>query len=149
MIKLMELIAGRHDVKETLVLVKKIFKSYGVNPKIDFKTAVPKHGSRKNYAHYDFDRNVIWINPNMNKDTKNFLMSVIHETWHAVQAKKNGGGRKFADKYELEMNKLVQQGKDEYWDNKYEIEAENVAKRDYSKWVKEVDHLNKKNDKVR
>ena len=48
-----------------------------------------------------------------------------------------------------QMNRLVQAGKDEYWDNKYEIEAENVAKRDYSKWVKEVDHLNKKNDKVR
>ena len=150
MIKLTELIAGKHDVKETLVLAKKIVKSYGVNPKVDFKGSIPKHGKRPNYAHYDFDRNIIWVNPNMNKNKKDFLLSLVHEVWHAVQAKKNGGGSKFATKYEMEMNRLVAKDKDPYWDNKYEIEAEQVAKRDYSKWVKFVDHFqHNKDDKVR
>ena len=138
MIKLMELIAGRHDVKETLVLVKKIFKSYGVNPKIDFKGSIPKHGSRQNYAHYEWEDNTIWINPKLNKDKKNFLMSVIHETWHAVQAKKNGGGKKFAEKYETEQNMIAQgfyKGKsDVYWDNKYEIDAEKFGQKNWKKW---------------
>ena len=93
--------------------------------------------------------NFIYINSAMNKNIKDFLLSVVHEVWHAVQAKKNGGGRKFADKYEMEMNILVSKDKDPYWDNKYEIEAEKVAQRDYKKYQKHIDHLQNKNDKVR
>ena len=32
------------------------------------------------------------------------------------------------------MNYLVQQGKDEYKDNKYEIEAENFGQKNWKKW---------------
>ena len=142
-------IAGFHDKKETMELLDKIFKDYKVKPKIKFQRNIPKHGKRANYAHYDFDSNFIYINSAMNKNIKDFLLSVVHETWHAVQAKKNGGGRKFADKYEMEMNILVSKDKDPYWDNKYEIEAEKVAKRDYKKYIKHIDHLRNKNDKVR
>ena len=142
-------IAGFHDKKETLELLDKIFKDYKVKPKVKFIRNVPKHGKRANYAHYDFDTNFIYINSAMNKNIKDFLLSVVHEVWHAVQAKKNGGGRKFADKYEMEMNILVSKDKDPYWDNKYEIEAEKVAQRDYKKYQKYVDHLLNKNHKVR
>ena len=146
-------IAGFHDKKETMELLDKIFKDYKVKPKIKFQRNIPKHGKRANYAHYDFDSNFIYINSAMNKNIKDFLLSVVHETWHADQAKKNGGGRKFADKYEMEISQWQADNpskeNDWYKYNKYEIEAEKVAQRDYKKYIKHIDHLRNKNDKVR
>jgi len=34
----------------------------------------------------------------------------------------------------MEMNLLVQQGKDEYRDNKYEIEAEEFGQKNWKQW---------------
>ena len=84
---------------------------------------------------------------------KDFLLSVVHEVWHAVQAKKNGGGRKFAEKYEKEISVFQAENpskeNDWYKYNKYEIESEKIAQKDYRRWKKDLDHLKNKNDKVR
>ena len=72
------IIAGKHDKKETMELLDTIFKYYKVKPKIKFDRNIPKHGKRTNYAHYDFDNNMIHINSAMNKNPKDFLLSVVH-----------------------------------------------------------------------
>jgi hypothetical protein len=36
--------------------------------------------------------------------------------------------------YEMEMNILISKGKDEYKDNKYEIEAEDFGQKNWKKW---------------
>ena len=38
--------------------------------------------------------------------------------------------------YEMEMNIQIQNGKDEYKDNKYEIAAENFGQKNWKKWYK-------------
>ena len=45
----------------------------------------------------------------------------------AMDAKKYGW-KKFKEMYEMEMNIQIQQGKDKYDDNKYEIEAEDFVR---------------------
>ena len=69
------------------------------------------------------------------KDVKEFLITIIHEIRHAMDAKKYGW-RKFKNMYEYEMNYQISQGKDEYKDNKYEIEAEEFGQKNWQKWYK-------------
>lgn len=129
MIKLMELIAGKHDVKETLEIYRTITKAYGVNPKFKWTSKTDM------YAHYDLDRGVIELSKTLNKNPKEFLFSLLHEIDHAMMAKKYGV-KKFKEMYEYEMNYLVQQGKDEYKDNKFEIEAEDFGQDNWKRWYK-------------
>ena len=96
-----------------------------------------KTKSMKDFAHYDVDRGVLelssrykQIKPNKIKE---FLITIIHEIYHAMDAKKYGW-RKFKDMYEYEMNYRIAKGQHEYKDNKYEIEAEEFGKKNWSKW---------------
>ena len=47
---------------------------------------------------------------------------------------KKYGWKKFKEMYEMEMNLMIAKGKDEYKDNKYEIEAEKFGQKNWSKW---------------
>ena len=68
-----------------------------------------------------------------NSQFKEFLITILHEIYHAIDAKKYGW-RKFKDMYEYEMNLMISQGKHEYKDNKYEIEAEEFGQKNWMKW---------------
>ena len=93
--------------------------------------------SMKDYAHYDVDRGVLQLSTKYKtikkSQSKEFLITILHEIYHAMDSKKYGW-RKFKDMYEYEMNLLVTKGKDEYKDNKYEIEAEDFGQKNYQKW---------------
>ena len=112
-------------------MIATLLKQYKVqNVKVKMK-------SMKDYAHYNVDSGVLELstryNNIKNKDVKEFLITIIHEIYHAMDAKKYGW-RKFKEMYEMEMNYLVQQGKDEYNDNKYEIAAEDFGQKNWKKW---------------
>ena len=96
-----------------------------------------KQKSMKDHAHYNVDTGTLELSTRYktikNRQLKEFLITIIHEIRHAMDAKKYGW-KKFKNMYEMEMNYLVQQGKDEYKDNKYEIEAEQFGKKNYQKW---------------
>jgi hypothetical protein len=91
----------------------------------------------KDYAHYDVDRGELQLSTKYskikNRDIKEFLITIIHEIYHAMDAKRYGW-KKFKEMYELEMNYQVGQGKDEYKDNKFEIAAENFGQKNWKKW---------------
>jgi len=93
--------------------------------------------SMKNHAHYDVDRGTLELSTKYktikNSQLKEFLITILHEIYHAMDAKKYGW-KKFKEMYEMEMNLLIQKGKDEYKDNKYEIEAEKFGQKNWSKW---------------
>ena len=93
--------------------------------------------SMKNHAHYDVDRGTLELSTRYktikNSQLKEFLITILHEIYHAMDAKKYGW-KKFKDMYEMEMNLLISKGKDEYKDNKYEIEAEKFGQKNWSKW---------------
>ena len=93
--------------------------------------------SMKNHAHYDVDRGTLELSTKYktikNSQLKEFLITILHEIYHAMDAKKYGW-KKFKDMYEMEMNLQIAKGKDEYDDNKYEIEAEKFGQKNWSKW---------------
>ena len=93
--------------------------------------------SMKNHAHYDVDRGTLELSTKYktikNSQLKEFLITILHEIYHAMDAKKYGW-KNFKDMYEMEMNLQIAKGKDEYDDNKYEIEAEKFGQKNWSKW---------------
>ena len=96
-----------------------------------------KQKSMKDHAHFDVDRGTLQLSTKYKtikkSQIKDFLITIIHEIYHAMDAKKYCG-KKFKDMYEYEMNYQVSQGKDEYKDNKYEIAAEEFGQKNWQKW---------------
>tara|TARA_B100000287_G_scaffold358914_1_gene350762 strand:+ start:887 stop:1297 length:411 start_codon:yes stop_codon:yes gene_type:complete len=93
--------------------------------------------SMKDFAHFDVDRGELQLSTKYktikNRDIKEFLITILHEIYHAMDAKKYGW-RKFKDMYEYEMNLQITNGKHQYKDNKYEIEAEDFGQKNWTKW---------------
>ena len=96
-----------------------------------------KMKSMKNHAHYNVDTGTLELSTKYkiikNTKVKEFLITIIHEIRHAMDAKKYGW-KKFKDMYEWEMNYQISQDKHQYKDNKYEIEAEQFGQKNWSKW---------------
>ena len=96
-----------------------------------------KYKSMKDFAHFDVDRGELQLSTRYKtvkkRDIEEFLTTIIHEIYHAMDAKRYGW-RKFKEMYEMEMNYQIAMGKDEYKDNKYEINAEKFGKANWSKW---------------
>ena len=93
--------------------------------------------SMKDHAHFDVDRGILQLSTKYKTiksgKIKQFLITIIHEIRHAIDAKKYGW-KKFKDMYEWEMNYQVQRGKHQYKDNKYEVEAEEFGRKNWKKW---------------
>jgi hypothetical protein len=98
-----------------------------------------KQKSMKDHAHYNVDTGTLELSTRYktikNRQLKEFLITIIHEIYHAMDAKRYGW-KKFKEMYEYEMNLQIAKGKDEYDDNKYEIAAEKFGQRNWSKWKK-------------
>ena len=96
-----------------------------------------KQKSMKDHAHYNVDTGTLELSTRYktikNRQLKEFLITILHEIYHAMDAKKYGW-KKFKEMYEMEMNLLIQKGKHQYKDNKYEIEAEKFGQKNWSKW---------------
>ena len=112
-------------------MISTILKYYKVgNVKIKMK-------NMKDHAHYEVEDGVLLLSTKYKiikkSQIKEFLITIIHETYHAMNAKKYSC-KKFKDMYEMEMNLQVQLGNDEYKDNKFEIAAEKFGQSNYRKW---------------
>ena len=96
-----------------------------------------KTKSMKNHAHYNVDTGTLELSTRYktikNRQIKEFLITILHEIYHAMDAKKYGW-KKFKEMYEMEMNLLSTDGKDVYTDNKYEIEAEKFGQGIWKTW---------------
>jgi len=96
-----------------------------------------KQKSMKDHAHYNVDTGTLELSTRYKtikkRQTKDFLITIIHEIRHAMDAKKYGW-KKFKDMYEYEMNYQISMGKHQYKDNKYEIEAEDFGQNNWKKW---------------
>ena len=96
-----------------------------------------KQKSMKDHAHFDVDRGTLELSTKYKtikkSQIKEFLITIIHEIYHAMDAKKYGW-KKFKDMYEYEMNYQIAMDKHQYKDNKYEIEAEEFGQKNWRKW---------------
>ena len=96
-----------------------------------------KQKSMKNHAHFNVDTGTLELSTRYKtikkRQVKEFLITILHEIDHAIDAKKKGW-KNFEADYEWEMNYQVGQGKDPYDDNKYEITAEKFGQKNWKKW---------------
>ena len=96
-----------------------------------------KQKSMKDHAHYNVDTGTLELSTRYitikNRQLKEFLITILHEIYHAMDAKKYGW-KKFKEMYEYEMNYRIANNQDEYKDNKYEIAAENFGQKNWKKW---------------
>ena len=98
-----------------------------------------KEKSMKNHAHYNVDTGTLELSTRYKtikkRQIKEFLITILHEIDHAIDAKKKGW-KNFEADYEWEMNYQVGKGKDPYKDNKYEIKAEKFGQKNWSNWYR-------------
>ena len=96
-----------------------------------------KQKSMKDHAHYNVDTGTLELSTRYKtikkRQIEEFLITILHEIYHAMDAKKYGW-KKFKEMYEMEMNYQIAQGRDEYKDNVYEIEAEKFGQGIYKVW---------------
>mgnify|MGYP003110517540 CR=1 FL=1 len=107
-------------------LANTITKSYGLKSKV-------KMGSGKNFGEYVPETDIITLRPSY-KSTKVFLMTILHEIGHALDAKRLGV-RKYVKKYTQAGTMANYIGLNPHDDNKWEEKAEAFAKKELHKWL--------------
>ena len=116
------------DKAEKEHVIATLLKHYKVKAGIVYKPI-------NDYAVYDVDRNRIKISTKHKKisDKKQFIITILHEINHALDAKKYGK-KKYKIEYEIEGEIAQQKGGHFHDDNYFEIKAEEWAEKEYSKW---------------
>ena len=102
-----------------------LISKYKLRSKVKFKS-----GSGK--ADYDWMTDTINLRPSYST-IKDFIMTVLHEIKHAIDTKKMGKS-KYEKVYSIAGELAQQKGGDFHDDNPYEKDAEDWAKKEYSKW---------------
>ena len=112
-------------------MISILLKHYGVG------SVKVKQKPMKDHAHFNVDTGTLQLSTRYKtikkRQVEDFLITIIHEIYHAMDAKRYGW-KKFKDMYKYEMNLQIAKGKDEYKDNKYEIEAEEFGQKNWKKW---------------
>ena len=123
MIKLKDLIIERIDYNQ---VANTLVKQCGLKSKV-------KIGSGTQFGEYVPETDTITLRPSY-KSVKAFLITVLHEIKHALDAKRLGT-KKFIKKYTQAGTMAAYDGLDPHDDNKWEEKAENFAKQELHKWL--------------
>jgi antirestriction protein ArdC len=105
---------------------KTLIKQYGLKSKV-------KMGRGKDFGEYVPETDTVTIRPSY-PNVKEFLMTVLHEIGHALDAKRLGV-KKYIKKYTQAGTMAAYDGLDPHDDNKWEEKAERFAKKELSKWL--------------
>ncbi len=105
---------------------KELVNQYGLKSKI-------KMGTGKNFGEYIPETDTITLRTSY-KSVREFLMTILHEIKHALDAKRLGK-KKFIKKYTQAGTMAAYDGLDPHDDNKWEEKAEKFAKQQLSKWM--------------
>ncbi len=117
------LLLERIDYNE---VARTIVDAYGLESKI-------KMGTGKNFGEYIPEKDTITLRPSY-RTVKDFLMTILHEVGHALDAKRLGV-RKYIKKYVQAGTMANYQGLHPHDDNKWEEKAERFAEKELSKWM--------------
>jgi len=113
----------RMDYQDT---ASQLVKQYGLKSKIKF-------GSGKNFGEYIPETDTITLRKSY-PSVKEFLMTILHEIGHALDAKRIGV-KKYIKKYTQAGTMAAYDGLDPHDDNKWEEKAEKFAEKELSKWL--------------
>ena len=101
------------------------------------------HKSIKDYAYYVLGKGVLEISNKKGviRNERDFLLTVLHETWHAVQATKMGW-KNLRDDYEMEISQWQADNpkdmagwmRDKRKVISFENEAEKYAQKNWKQW---------------
>ena len=108
------------DTAETII------KQYGLKSKVKF-------GSGKDFGEYVPETDTVTLRRSY-PSVKEFLMTILHEIGHALDAKRLGV-KKYMKKYVQAGTMATYKGLDPHDDNKWEEKAERFAKKEISKWM--------------
>ena len=100
-----------------------------------------KYKSMKDHAHFNVETGTMELSTRYKilktSQVKEFLITLIHEIRHAMDAKKYGW-KKFRGMWEYEANMIsgghVKGKTDPYKDNPHEIEAEEFGQSNWKRW---------------
>ena len=101
-----------------------------------------KTKSMKNHAHFNVDTGTLELSTRYKtikkRQLKEFLITIIHEIRHAMDAKKYGW-KKFKEMYEMEIAQWQaenpKKNPDDWYNHiSYEIEAEQFGQKNWKKW---------------
>ena len=109
-------------------VASELVKYYNLKTKVKFSSGAGVRG------HYIPEKDIMIIRPSY-PTVKEFIISVLHEIKHALDAKKMGKKR-YSKRYNQAGTMAVHQGQDPYWDNKWEIRAERWGQNEYRKFWK-------------
>ena len=105
---------------------KQMVKKYKLRSKV-------RMGSGKNFGEYIPETDTITIRPSY-KTVRQFLMTVLHEIKHAIDAKRLGV-KKYIKKYTQAGTMANYSGLHPHDDNKWEEKAENFARQEIRKYI--------------
>ncbi len=108
------------DTAETII------KQYGLKSKVKF-------GGGKDFGEYVPETDTVTLRRSY-PSVKEFLMTILHEIGHALDAKRIGV-KKYMKKYVQAGTMATYKGLDPHDDNKWEEKAEKFAKKELSKWM--------------
>ena len=111
-------------------IANKMMKHYNVNNKVVSKCFTDPDVE----AFFNFDTGNIEICQTKIRDLNHFKKTLLHEINHAIHAK-NMSLQGFDNAYNTESDLLETNNKDPYWDNKYEIIAEQFAQSELKYWI--------------
>ena len=117
-------------------MIATLLKHYKVKVRVVYKPI-------KDYAYYVLGKGVLEISSRKGviKNEKDFLVTVLHEIFHAIQATKMGW-KKLRDSYEMEISKWQAEhpkDPDGWMRNKreaisFEKDAEKYAQKNWKQW---------------
>ena len=106
-------------------VASELVKQYGLKSKIKF-------GATGTKADYDWKKDIIRLRSSYSS-VKEFIITVLHEIKHAIDAKKMGKKR-YEKAYVMAGELAIQKGGDFHDDNQFEEIAEAWAQKEYRKW---------------
>ncbi len=110
-------------------VTKAIIKMHGLKSKVEIDRS-------NNKADYEWISDTITINPQQDS-IEDFVESILHECDHALMRKKLGADG-YEETYTIAGQNMVDKGKDFYWDNPFEKQAEKYAEKNSKKYMKKI-----------
>tara|TARA_R110002110_G_scaffold23932_3_gene90388 strand:+ start:621 stop:2870 length:2250 start_codon:yes stop_codon:yes gene_type:complete len=130
--------------KEVLSVIEKMLSNINLTNINEFYKVEPQlQFTNDDYikAHYNFDNNIIYVNPHNVTDKKDFLLSYLHEIKHVLKNKETDNLNEFKSAYEQKIAEFQAKnpGKEDEWYHHHpdEHEAEVFAQQEIKKWTGE------------
>ena len=147
--RMMMAVAFGYNMPVKVIDYKKIFVTEGLKMKKNTMIEIAKalirmHGLKSklkidksnNKADYEWISDTITVNPDADS-LLDFVESILHECHHAKMRKKLGADG-YEEAYTIAGQKIVDKGKDFYWDNPFEKHAEKYAEQNAKKYMKKI-----------